>query len=148
MAGAAADHKQVPDGVHVGDAVRQVEGDTRGVDNASGDGQVQGGFTQVAHQCRGGKYDQPAHRQIDTHSGQFEAVPEDDLQYHAGDGQGPDHREQCPARGAPHIDQQEGCVSARYQQEDGAMVQGFEQGPEFRVPGAVVERRGQVQEDQ
>ena len=50
MAGAAANHEQVPDRVHVRNAVGQVKRNAGGIDNAAGDGQLQGRFTEVGHQ--------------------------------------------------------------------------------------------------
>ena len=87
MASAAADHEQMPDGVHVGNAVCQIKGDAGGVQNAAGDGEVQGRLTQAGNQIRGSKGDQPAHGQVDTDTRQPEAVPENNLKHHAREGQ-------------------------------------------------------------
>ena len=73
--------------MHVGNAVGQIEGDTGGVDNAAGDRQVKGCFTQVGHQVGRGERDQPAHGHIDADPCELEAVLENHLQHHAGDRQ-------------------------------------------------------------
>lgn len=148
MAQAAGQHKKVPDAVHVGDFFHRVENDADGVRRAARPQPDQAADRHVGQQRLQNQDAQPSHHDVQQHRRLLHPVEEDRLEAHAQNRDAPDDDQERQAPRALHAEQQKRCVGPGDEQKDGSVINELEDALNFRLLKAVVERRGQVQDDQ
>ena len=143
---APSQDEQVPDKVHIL-PLGLVEHDPCRVGYAASrqEGQAQG--RQGGDNGPHGQDHQPAHQGVKGQRDLVETLEVDGVEDDAHHRQGGVGQKQHPAGAAPHHQQGHGHVGPQDQDENGAVVHD-PQGPLYlRVPDAVVDRRGGIQQD-
>jgi len=148
MAGASAEHEEVPDGVVVGELLDEVDKGAHGVDDPPGQkpGEPPGG--QGVDEGFDGEDGKPAHQDVGDRGQDLEPVDEEDLESDSRGGKRPDQGEQRPSPASLQRHQREGRVGPGDQQVDARVVGDLEDVLQPRRAGGVVERRGRVEEHQ
>ena len=148
MAGAAAEHEEVPDGVVVREFLEEVDQGAQGVDDAAGQQPSEPARGQGLDEGLDGEDGQPAHEEVGDGGEDLEPVDEEKLEDDPRGGQHPDEAEQRPAPAPLERHEREGCVGARDKQVDARAVNDPEGLLETRRPDGVVEGRGGVQQNE
>jgi len=126
VAGASADHEEVPDGVVVGELLDEVEKGAHGVGESPGQepGETPGG--QRVEEGLDGEDGEPPHQDIGDRGQDLEPVDEEDLENDPRGGQHPDEAEQGPPPASLQRHEREGRVGPGDQQVDARVVDNLE----------------------
>jgi len=137
----------VPDGMHIGDFIHEVEDDSEGIGDSSCDQHYQGGGADVVQQDSEEEDDIPSHEQINDQR-QPSQFSEDGFYQDADDSQSPDKTEDEPALGTFQDEQGVWGVGSGDQEVDADMIENLEHAFQAMSPDQVINRRAVVENDQ
>ena len=126
VAHTSADHPQVPDGMHVRNALEEIENRAGGVRKTARHKQPQSALRQRRRQRLHGKDAYPSHADEDKGREPPRAVHPENFGHNAGDGQHPHDTEQRPAHGAAERNEREGRIRSGDEQVDARVIEDLE----------------------